>query len=40
VSAGPFALVAATLFTAGLLAAIAAALPVRAIDPTEALHQS
>ena len=39
ISAGPFALVAVTLLASGLLAAVVAALPVRRIDPIEALRQ-
>ena len=37
VAAGPFSIVAATLLFAGLTAAIMAALPIRRIDPIEAL---
>jgi len=37
VAAGPFTIVAATLLAAGLTAAIVAALPIRRIDPIEAL---
>jgi putative ABC transport system permease protein len=37
VAAGPFALVAATLLLGGLAAAVMAALPIRRIDPIEAL---
>jgi putative ABC transport system permease protein len=37
VAAGPFVLVAATLLVAGLGAAVMAALPIRRIDPIEAL---
>jgi ABC-type antimicrobial peptide transport system permease subunit len=38
VSAGPFALVAGTLLAAGLVAAAIAALPIRKIDPLDALR--
>jgi putative ABC transport system permease protein len=38
VAAGPFSIVAATLLTAGMAAALVAALPVRRIDPLEALR--
>ena len=38
VAAGPFALVAATLLAAGIAAAVTAALPIRRIDPLEALR--
>jgi len=38
VAAGPFALVAAALLTAGLTAAVTAALPLRRIDPLDALR--
>lgn len=37
VAAGPFAMVAATLFVAGVAAALMAALPIRRVDPIEAL---
>jgi hypothetical protein len=37
VAAGPFSIVAATLLCAGLAAAVMAALPIRGIDPIEAL---
>ena len=37
VAAGPFSLVAATLLIGGLAAAVMAALPIRRIDPIEAL---
>jgi putative ABC transport system permease protein len=37
VAPGPFSIVAATLLAAGLVAAVAAALPIRRIDPLEAL---
>ena len=37
VAAGPFAIVAGTLLLAGLAAAVMAALPIRRIDPIEAL---
>jgi putative ABC transport system permease protein len=38
VAAGPFSLVSATLLIAGLAAAVIAALPIRRIDPIEALR--
>jgi ABC-type antimicrobial peptide transport system permease subunit len=38
VAAGPFALVAATLLAAGIIASVTAALPIRRIDPLEALR--
>jgi putative ABC transport system permease protein len=38
VAAGPFTVVSATLLVAGLLAAVIAALPIRRIDPIEALR--
>jgi len=38
VAAGPFALVAVTLLAAGILASATAALPIRRIDPLEALR--
>lgn len=38
VAPGPFAAVAATLLAAGIIASVAAALPIRRIDPLEALR--
>jgi hypothetical protein len=38
VAVRPFSLVFATLLVAGVTAALAAALPIRHIDPIEALH--
>ena len=38
VAAGPFALVAAALLAAGVIASVTAALPIRRIDPLEALR--
>ena len=37
-AAGPFAVVAATLLAAGLVASVTAALPIRRIDPLDALR--
>jgi putative ABC transport system permease protein len=38
IAAGPFALVAAALLAAGIIASVTAALPIRRIDPLEALR--